>query len=126
MSMQQHAAPETKEITKSWSNPSLNFDGIAEVWVDNLEAWQEISAGKKQRRAKGSSKTMSTTVVVILRSEIMTACFVFRALLIVLPVASIDQDFLDKILPDEKKFIQHPISVFLSYENVVVGDQAPL
>ncbi|KAK3056775.1 hypothetical protein LTR09_002568 [Extremus antarcticus] len=77
---QHHATPETKEIARSFGNPTLDFDGIAEVWVDDLEAWKEISA---------------------------------------------DQDFLEKILPDEKKFIQHPITVMLGYDYTVVGEKAP-
>ena len=36
-----------------------------------------------------------------------------------------DQDFLEKILPDEKKFIKHPISVMLGYDNTVIGEKAP-
>ncbi|KAK5175541.1 uncharacterized protein LTR77_000680 [Saxophila tyrrhenica] len=77
---QHHATPEMKEVARSWGNPTLDFDGIAEVWVDDLEAWQEISA---------------------------------------------DQDFLDKILPDEKQFLKHPITIMLGYDNTVIGDRAP-
>lgn len=42
--MQHHATPETKEIAKTFGNPTLDFDGIAEVWVDKLEDWLEIAS----------------------------------------------------------------------------------
>ncbi len=41
---QHHATPETKEIARTFGNPTLEFDGVAEVWVDNLEAWLEIAS----------------------------------------------------------------------------------
>ena len=55
-------------MAKASGQPYLDFDGIAEVWLDNLQAWQEIAS---------------------------------------------DQDFLDKIVPDEKNFIKHPITVMV-------------
>jgi hypothetical protein len=58
----------------------MEFDGVAEVWVDDLEAWNEISS---------------------------------------------DPAFLEKILPDEKNFIKHPISVMVGYDNTVIGEKAP-
>jgi hypothetical protein len=45
--LQVHILPELKEQAKQFGNTNPEFDGIAEVWVDNIEAWKEIAADEE-------------------------------------------------------------------------------
>jgi len=37
-----HITPEYREQAAAFGIPVLEFDGIAEVWVDNVADWKEI------------------------------------------------------------------------------------
>ena len=37
-----HTTPALKQDAEQFHIPVLEFDGIAEVWVDSLEDWKEI------------------------------------------------------------------------------------
>ncbi|KAB5511237.1 hypothetical protein GE09DRAFT_982273, partial [Coniochaeta sp. 2T2.1] len=37
-----HITPEWREKAKVFGIPVMDYDGIAEVWVDSLEDWVEI------------------------------------------------------------------------------------
>jgi hypothetical protein len=39
---QHHVTPEWREMTKAFGIPVMEYDGIAEVWVDSLEDWKAI------------------------------------------------------------------------------------
>ena len=44
---QVHILPELKEQAKAFGQTNDEFDGIAEVWVDNIEAWKEIASDEE-------------------------------------------------------------------------------
>ena len=44
---QVHILPELKEQAKQFGQTNDEFDGIAEVWPDNIDAWNEIAADKE-------------------------------------------------------------------------------
>jgi len=37
-----HITPELREQAKAFGVPVMEYDGIAEVWVDSLEDWKEV------------------------------------------------------------------------------------
>jgi len=74
---QVYVLPELREVAKEFGQPLAEADGIAEVWVDNIEAWKECIT---------------------------------------------DPEFVEKILPDEKLFIQPPIIWQLSQDNLVIPE----
>ena len=39
---QLHNSPELKAEAATFGVPVLDFDGVAEVWVDSIEDWKEI------------------------------------------------------------------------------------
>ncbi|KAK0948029.1 hypothetical protein LTR29_000553 [Friedmanniomyces endolithicus] len=39
---QVHITPELREQAKAFGVPVMEYDGIAEVWVDSLEDWKEV------------------------------------------------------------------------------------
>ncbi|KAK4895101.1 hypothetical protein LTR27_006707 [Elasticomyces elasticus] len=73
-----HVTPELREQAMTFGIPVLEYDGIAEVWVDSLEDWKEVLA---------------------------------------------DPDFVKDVGADEQLFILAPISVQLSYDNLVISDK---
>ncbi|KIV98510.1 uncharacterized protein PV09_09687 [Verruconis gallopava] len=75
---QVHILPELKELARAFGQPTIDADGVAEVWVDNLDAWKEIAS---------------------------------------------DEEFITKILPDEKLFLQHPIAIMLSQDHLVISEK---
>ncbi|KAK5729367.1 hypothetical protein LTR17_011997 [Elasticomyces elasticus] len=75
---QVHVTPELREQAIIFGIPVMDYDGIAEVWVDNLEDWKEVLA---------------------------------------------DPDFVKDVGADEQLFILAPISVQLSYDNLVIPDK---
>jgi hypothetical protein len=40
--VQVHVLPELRALAKEFEQPLHDADGIAEVWVDNVEAWKEV------------------------------------------------------------------------------------
>ncbi|KAF1987945.1 hypothetical protein K402DRAFT_462331 [Aulographum hederae CBS 113979] len=75
---QAHTSPELKSQASDFKIPVLEFDGVAEVWVETLEDWVALAS---------------------------------------------DEEFKAIIVPDEKNFIQHPITVMLSYDNLVIPEK---
>ncbi|KAK5724264.1 Mediator of RNA polymerase II transcription subunit 7 [Elasticomyces elasticus] len=73
-----HVTLELREQARSFGIPVMEYDGIAEVWVDSLEDWKEVLA---------------------------------------------DPDFVKAVGADEQLFILAPISVQLSYDNLVIPDK---
>ncbi|TPX08007.1 uncharacterized protein E0L32_010338 [Thyridium curvatum] len=43
---QHHITPELREQIQATGVPALDYDGVAEVWVDSLEDWKAISQDK--------------------------------------------------------------------------------
>ncbi|KAF2501205.1 hypothetical protein BU16DRAFT_500149 [Lophium mytilinum] len=39
---QYHIPPELKAAAAATGLPTLDFDGVAEIWVDSLEGWKEV------------------------------------------------------------------------------------
>jgi len=37
-----HIPPELKEQAKAFNIPVMEYDGIAEVWLDSLDDWKEV------------------------------------------------------------------------------------
>jgi hypothetical protein len=37
-----HITPELREQAKAFEIPVMEYDGIAEVWLDSIEDWKEI------------------------------------------------------------------------------------
>jgi len=75
---QVHITPELREQAKMFGIPVMDYDGIAEVWVDSLEDWKEVVG---------------------------------------------DAEFVKVIAADESLFIQAPIHVQLSYDNLVIPER---
>lgn len=38
-----HVLPELRELAKEFGQPLADADGIAEVWLDNVDAWKEVT-----------------------------------------------------------------------------------
>ncbi|KAF2419709.1 hypothetical protein EJ08DRAFT_654033 [Tothia fuscella] len=76
---QVHITPELRAQAASFGIPVMEYDGIAEVWVDSMEDWLEVVS---------------------------------------------DESFGKVIAADEGLFIQAPINVQLSYDNLVIPEKS--
>ncbi|KAI1779149.1 hypothetical protein F4818DRAFT_403492 [Hypoxylon cercidicola] len=47
---QVHITPELKAEAKTLSMPAMEFDGVSEIWCDNIEAWREIVSDSEFRK----------------------------------------------------------------------------
>lgn len=94
--IQHHITPEWREMAKSLGAPVMDYDGIAEVWVDSFEDWKEIVSDpefvKQVAGEFGNHRSLSLDVI------------------------------LTKVLADEPNFILAPIHIMVGYDHLVLGD----
>lgn len=57
--LQHHITPELREKTQAFGIPVMEYDGIAEVWVDSLADWVEIVSDPEfQKEVQGEASSL--------------------------------------------------------------------
>jgi EthD domain len=90
---QVHITPELREQAKEFDIPVMQYDGIAEVWLDSLDDWRAIVSDPEfVKNIAGESFLINGCVS-------------------------------DRRAADEPLFIESPIHIQLSYDNLVIPEK---
>lgn len=93
-------SPDLKAQAKKFPTPALDYDGVVEFWVKSLDDWKSVVSDEKFAQAMKSKS--------LIRATLIDKCII----MLTTPTPA-----------DESLFVQHPISVMLGYDNLLIGDE---